>query len=58
VRQDGSFLASGWMPVDEFEDKIGVPIPDDAKKHETVAGYALAELNHLPVVGEAIRARQ
>ncbi len=51
VRQDGSFLVSGWMPVDEFEDKIGVPIPNDAK-YETVAGYVLAELNHLPVVGE------
>ncbi len=51
VRQDGTFLVSGWMPVDEFEDKIGVPIPKDAK-YETVAGYVLAELNHLPVVGE------
>jgi putative hemolysin len=51
VRQDGSFLVSGWMPVDEFEDKIGVPIPNDAK-YETVAGYVLAQLNHLPVVGE------
>lgn len=51
VRQDGSFLVSGWMPVDEFEDKIGVPIPNDAK-YETVAGYVLAALNHLPVVGE------
>jgi putative hemolysin len=51
VRQDGSFLVSGWMPVDEFEDKIGVPIPNDAK-YETVAGYVLAQLNHLPAVGE------
>ena len=51
IRQDGSFLVSGWMPVDEFEDKIGVPIAKDAK-FETVAGYVLAELNHLPVAGE------
>ncbi len=50
-REDGSFLVSGWMQVDEFEDKIGVPIPKDAK-FETVAGYVLAELNHLPAVGE------
>jgi putative hemolysin len=28
-----------------------VPIPKDAK-FETVAGYVLAELNHLPQVGE------
>jgi len=51
-REDGSYLVSGWMPVDEFADKIGVPIPRDAK-YETVAGYVLAELNHLPSVGES-----
>jgi putative hemolysin len=51
TREDGSFLVSGWMQVDEFHDKIGVPIPKDAK-FETVAGYVLAELNHLPQVGE------
>jgi putative hemolysin len=51
-REDGSFLVSGWMPVDEFADKIGVPVPKDPK-YETVAGFVLAELNHLPVVGES-----
>jgi len=51
VREDGSFLVSGWMQVDEFEDRIGVPIVKDAK-FETVAGYVLSELNHLPQVGE------
>ena len=52
VREDGSYLVSGWMPVDEFADKIGVPIPKDPK-YETVAGYVLSELNHLPAVGES-----
>jgi putative hemolysin len=51
TRDDGSFLVSGWMQADEFQDKIGVPIAKDAK-FETVAGYVLAELNHLPAVGE------
>jgi magnesium and cobalt exporter, CNNM family len=51
-REDGSYLVSGWMPVDEFADKIGVPVPKDPK-YETVAGFVLAELNHLPVVGES-----
>lgn len=50
-RDDGSYLVSGWMPVDEFADKIGVPIPKDPP-YETVAGYILSELNHLPNVGE------
>jgi len=52
VRDDGSYLVSGWMPVDEFEDQIGVPIPDDAR-YETVAGYVLEEIAHLPNVGES-----
>lgn len=51
-RDDGSYLVSGWMPVDEFADKIGVPIPKDPP-YETVAGYVLAELNHLPAAGES-----
>ena len=50
-REDGSFLVSGWMPVDEFQDRIGVPVPKDPE-YETVAGFVLAELNHLPNVGE------
>ncbi len=51
TREDGSYLVSGWMQVDEFQDRIGVPIGKDAK-FETVAGFVLAELNHLPQVGE------
>ncbi|MDP1730553.1 MAG: hemolysin family protein [Devosia sp.] len=51
TREDGSFLVSGWMPVDEFKDRLGVPVPKDPD-YETVAGFVLAELNHLPAVGE------
>ncbi len=51
VREDGSYLVSGWMQVDEFQAHIGVPVPKDAK-FETVAGYVLSEINHLPTVGE------
>ena len=51
TREDGSFLVSGWMQVDEFQAHLGVPVPKDAK-FETVAGFVLAELNHLPDVGE------
>jgi putative hemolysin len=50
-REDGSYLVSGWMPVDEFKDRLGVPVPKDPD-FETVAGFVLAELNHLPNVGE------
>jgi len=50
-REDGSFLVSGWMPVDEFSDRMGIPVPRDAK-YETVAGFVLSQINHLPTVGE------
>ncbi|KFL26887.1 DNA-binding protein [Devosia sp. 17-2-E-8] len=50
-RDDGSFLVSGWMPVDEFSDRMGIAVPRDAK-YETVAGYVLSQINHLPAVGE------
>jgi putative hemolysin len=53
-REDGSYLVSGSMPVDEFAEKIGVPIPKDPP-YETVAGYVLSELNHLPAVGESFQ---
>jgi putative hemolysin len=51
ARADGSWLVSGWMPIDEFSDKIGVPVPRDAD-YETVAGFVLSHLNRLPEVGE------
>jgi putative hemolysin len=50
-REDGSYLVAGWMPVDEFGDKLKISIPRDAK-FETVAGYVLSIINHLPKVGE------
>jgi putative hemolysin len=51
MREDRSWIVSGWMPVDEFADKIGVPVGKDPK-FETVAGFVLAALNHLPKIGE------
>jgi putative hemolysin len=50
-REDGSWLISGWMPIDEFADKLGGPIDRDAD-YQTVAGLALYVLNRLPEVGE------
>jgi putative hemolysin len=50
-REDGSYLIAGWMPVDEFGDKLRIAIPRGAK-YETVAGYVLSIINRLPSVGE------
>jgi putative hemolysin len=51
AREDGSWLVAGWMQVDEFSHELGIHIPRDAD-FQTVAGFILAELNHLPIVGE------
>jgi len=50
-REDGSYLVAGWMPVDEFGERLKIAIPRNAK-YETVAGYVLAAINRLPAVGE------
>ncbi|MDB5507224.1 MAG: DNA-binding protein [Devosia sp.] len=54
-RDDGSFLVSGWMPVDEFAERFSVPVARDAR-FETVAGYVLDQISHLPKVGEHFEA--
>jgi putative hemolysin len=49
-RADGSMLVAGWMPVDEFADRIGVTLPAE-RGYETVAGLVLDLAGDLPPVG-------
>jgi putative hemolysin len=56
ARDDGSYLVAGWMAVDEFSAQMGVPIEDDPG-YETVAGFVLDELKHLPELGEKFTTR-
>jgi len=51
-RDDGSFLISGWMPADEFADELGIPFAQDGD-FETVAGFVLTTIGHLPAAGES-----
>src|SRR5690606_25805938 len=50
-RKDGSWLVAGWMPVHDFSERFKVEVPRDAR-YETLAGYVLAHINHMPAVGE------
>lgn len=50
-RDDGSYLVAGWMPVDEFGHQMGITIDEDPG-YETVAGFVIDELKHLPDLGE------
>ncbi len=53
IRKDGSFIVSGWMPIDEFADKIGGPVDRDAD-YETIAGFVIDQMGRLPEVGETL----
>lgn len=50
-RADGSYLVSGWMPIDEFSAFMNFEVEEDTE-YSTVAGLALEEFKHLPEVGE------
>jgi putative hemolysin len=52
-RDDGSWLLSGSMPVDEMAHKIGIELPE-SRSYETVAGFVLAQLQHIPKTGEHV----
>ncbi len=52
-RADGSLLVAGWMPVDEFADRIGLELGDDLD-FETVGGLVLDRAGELPQVGQHI----
>jgi putative hemolysin len=54
-RDDGSWLFSGVMPVDEMAERIGIPLPEQ-RGYETVAGFVLAHLQRIPKTGEHIDA--
>ncbi|MDY8108188.1 hemolysin family protein [Fulvimarina sp. 2208YS6-2-32] len=52
MRQDGSWLVDGAMPVHSFAAKAKtIEFPED-RDYETVAGFALEQIGHIPGVGE------
>lgn len=54
-REDGSWLLAGSMPVDEMEELLGLRLPED-REYETVAGFVIDRLAHLPQTGEVTEA--
>lgn len=53
-RDDGSLLVAGWMPVDEFADRLGLRL-DEGRDYETVAGLVIDRMGTLPDLGAHIR---
>jgi magnesium and cobalt transporter len=48
---DGTFVVSAKVPVGEIRDRLGVRI--EREGFETVGGYLLSHLGHVPAVGES-----
>lgn len=52
-REDGSLLVAGWMPVDEFADRVGL-ILENEPDFETVAGLVINRAAELPREGHRV----
>lgn len=51
--EDGSLLVAGWMPVDEFADRLGLRLVGHPE-FETVAGLVLSHTIELPQLGQSV----
>jgi putative hemolysin len=50
TRRGGEIEVDGLLNLDDFEDETGLELPEGP--YETVAGYVVAQLGHVPGVGE------
>ncbi|MGO4834220.1 hemolysin family protein, partial [Rhizobiaceae sp. 2RAB30] len=55
-RDDGSWLLAGYMQADEMADQLNIDLPE-SRDYETVAGYVLSHMHHLPATGESVDAQ-
>lgn len=51
--ESGAFQVDGGMPIEEANETLGLNIPDG--EYETLAGFALEMLSHIPSEGETFR---
>jgi putative hemolysin len=51
----GKWIVDGRLSAEEAREKLGVPVPE-SDEYETVAGWVLMELGHIPHAGESVRA--
>jgi putative hemolysin len=49
----GRWIVDGRLSADEARESLGVEIPT-SEEYETVAGWVLMELGHIPVAGESV----
>jgi putative hemolysin len=51
----GEWVVDGRLPVADANEMLGLSVPE-SEEYDTLAGWALSELGHIPVVGERLRA--
>ncbi len=51
-REDGSLLIDGMMPAHDAFNRLGFLLRSAEGDYHTIAGFALAQLGHLPEIGE------
>jgi putative hemolysin len=56
ARADGSLLVSGWTPVGEMAEALGLTLPAHPS-YATAAGFLIHAFNRLPAVGDRIDAQ-
>ena len=52
AQADGQFIVDALTPIAEFNQQFGAHFPDD--EYDTIAGYIVAAIGHLPETGEEL----
>ena len=50
---DGTWQVDARFHIDDFNEALGVSLPED-EEYDTIAGYILANLGHVPQIGESL----
>ena len=50
---DGVWMVDGRLPVEDSIEKLGLDLPE-SEEYDTLAGWVLTVLGHIPVVGERV----
>ena len=56
-RSDGSLLVDGLTPIDEVFNRLGFRLTQAQSDFNTIAGFALYKLGHIPGIGEKFKYR-
>lgn len=53
IVSDGVWVVDGRLPVEDANEDLGLEVPE-SEEYDTLAGWVLSELGHIPEVGELV----